>query len=318
MSLAEYRSVGMSNGIPKVFAILYKEKVPLADIRTALGEESVKTALKQINNADPVNPMAIKAVMVLYRRKDTLTGGLARYYDFILGEGAKTIVSLYEDIITADKDGQWKDFIEVVNSMIGKSAAPLPVPAAAASTEPSVTSITSSLNLNGPASSDLPSELDLLPVSASKASKASTVSMADTASTASTALTASTKATKTLSLKPRAPSKSATTLTLGYKIHIKDGGLNKEKHTESMLKEQYNASAKLLVVDIDSCTEVIYPIAIDLAPESTNQDVLDYIVKVLTEATQKNLKCHHGSSLHVYTIRAWTDSARVLYVNIAK
>lgn len=92
--------------------------------------------------------------------------------------------------------------------------------------------------------------------------------------------------------------------------------MNKDKHKESMLNNINNTHAKLLVIDIESCTDVIYPVAIDLAPESTNQDILDYIVKVLTEATQKNLKCH--TNFHVFTVRTWTDSSRVIYISVAK
>ena len=315
MSLAEYRSVGMSNGIPKVLAQLYKNKgsVSLTDIRTAIGEESVKNALKKINDDDPENIMAIKAILVLYRQKSTLTGDLKRYYDFILGDGSKTIVSLYEDIVNAEKDGQWKDFIDTVNGLMNKaspSAATLP----AATLTPALTPASTSTSLLPAAAA--PSLESVSLVSAASAVPSEGAATAASSLSSLTVDTTKTKSTVSLSLKARVPAKVSGSLNVGYKIHIKDGALNKEKHNE--LKEQYNASAKLLVVDIESCTEVIYPIAIDLAPESTNQDVLDYIVKVLTEATQKNLKCHTGSSLHVFTIRTWTDTPRVLYVNIAK
>ncbi len=351
MALAEYRSAGMTYGIPKVFAVLFKAKAPLAEIKQYLQDETVMNALKKVNSDDSLNTSSsvIKAVFALYRRKDTLTeGSLQSYYDFILGDGKNVVDSLYEDIITADKGGSWKDFVDTLNMLIYRSK-----PAAAA-TQPMQAPVTPT---NPPSiASSVPASEPSIGSSASGTSALTTSALTTSALTTS-GLTTSTK--PRITLKAKAPSVASTTtvtsvtsvtsgsstatlasgasgvsgasgtststdfsakggLSAGYKIHIKDDSLNKEKHKDSALKDVHNTRAKLLVIDIESCTDVIYPVAIDLAPESTNQDILDYIVKVLTEASQKNLKCHTSTSYHVFTIRAMTDSSRVLYISVAK
>ena len=306
-SLAAYRSIGMTYGIKKVLAVLFQDKFPLTEIESYLKDETVLNTLKKLTE-ESINISVVKAIFTLYRRQSTLiSGSLQTYYDFILTEG-KTIDRLYEDINDADKAGQWTEFIKTLNMLM----------------------LMNSSKAFEPASSSASSSA-FVPVLEPASSSAS--SMASTTGSNVTNITNVTNVTKPkLSLKAKTPSVATTVsgasgtststdilkggLTAGYKIHIKDDSLNKDKHKESMLNDINNTNAKLLVIDIESCTDVIYPIAIDLAPESTNKDILDYIVKVLTEATQKNLKCH--TSFHVFTVRTWTDSSRVIYISVAK
>lgn len=346
MALAEYRSAGMTYGIPKVFAVLFKAKAPLAEIKQYLQDETVMNALKKVNSDDSLNTSSsvIKAVFALYRRKDTLTeGSLQSYYDFILGDGKNVVDSLYEDIITADKGGSWKDFVDTLNMLMyrSKPAAAATQPIQAPVNPPNPTyppSIASSVPASEPSIGSSASGTSALTTSALTTSglttstkpritlKAKAPSVAST--TTVTSVTSVTSGSSTATIASGASGASGTStstdfsakggLSAGYKIHIKDDSLNKEKHKDSALKDVHNTRAKLLVIDIESCTDVIYPVAIDLAPESTNQDILDYIVKVLTEASQKNLKCHTSTSYHVFTIRAMTDSSRVLYISVAK
>lgn len=312
--MAEYRSVGMTYGISKVLALLYQAKFPMTEIKSYLEDETVLNTLKKINSDTSIS--VVKAIFTLYRRKSTLTAGsLQTYYDFILTEG-KTIDRLYEDIHDADKANQWTEFIKTLNMLMLMHRSQLaPAPALEPSLEPSLE----------PGAA--PSESSSLPTPSETSMASTTVTNAPSTSTLT--LTSVTK--PKLSLKAKTPSVASTVsaasgtsttdilkggLTVGYKIHIKDDSLNKDKHKESMLNDINNTHAKLLVIDIVSCTDVIYPVAIDLAPESTNQDILDYIVKVLTEATQKNLKCH--TNFHVFTVRTLTDSSRVIYISVAK
>jgi hypothetical protein len=318
-SMAEYRSVGMTYGIKNVLASLFNDKFPLTEIKSYLKDETVMNTLKKINSDTSLNISVIKAIFILYRRKSTLTAGnLQTYYDFILTDGKTMVDSLYDDIIDADKANQWTEFIDAINVLMYRSKSAASASELSPASEPASAS-----------ASELSSASEPAPASATAATP-SEPSMASTTGSNVTLISASTK--PKYSFKAKTPSVASTVsgasgtststdilkggLTVGYKIHIKDDSLNTDKHKESMLNDINNTHAKLLVIDIESCTDVIYPVAIDLAPESTNKDILDYIVKVLTEATQKNLKCH--TNYHVFTVRTWTDSSRVIYISVAK
>jgi hypothetical protein len=129
------------------------------------------------------------------------------------------------------------------------------------------------------------------------------------------ALTSSKESALTSSKESALSSASTDTeISKGFKIHVKKDKLNKDKYDSSMLERVYNTEAKLLVVDIESCKHLIYPVAVDLPPSSTNQDLLTSVVNVLTQASEKNLKCH--TTLHVYAVKAWSNTDRVTYINI--
>ena len=321
--MAEYRSVGMTYGIKNVLALLFENKFPMKEIKSYIEDETVLNTLKNINTDKSLNISMIKAIFILYRRKSTLKGTLKTYYDFILTEGTTMVNSLHKDIIEADAAGQWTEFIDTLNMLMyrAKSSTSALEPAIATETERAAPPAPAPLPAPTMALASASSNSSTLP--APEPEPSTTVS--NTTNLTLTSVLPS-NATKKYSLKvSKAPSVASGTstsaatllkggLTVGYKIHIKDDSLNNDKHKESMLNDINNTHAKLLVIDIESCTDVIYPVAIDLAPESTNKDILDYIVKVLTEATQKNLKCH--ASFHVFTVRALTDSSRVIYISV--
>jgi hypothetical protein len=281
------RSLGQEYGLVKVMSILYKEKTTLSadKIKGYLNNSAVLTALKKITDRPELTYNYIKAI---FRLAEANTD--TPYYDFIfeLEPSAKT--EIVNELATGS---DVKEMLEMLNTLMSHQK-------------------------------DVPQDVRPL-IPASSASISSTDS--DSVLTAPPASVETTSTVKKISRKPRpastasSASASASTassassaLGVGFKIHLKDDKLNTDKYDVLMLNVEHSSSAKLLVVDIDSCSSVIYPVAIDLAPNSSNRDVLNYIVKVLAEASSKSLKCH--TAYHVYTVKSFTNTDRLLYINI--
>lgn len=288
------RSLGQEYGLVKVMSILYKEKTTLSadKIKGYLSNSAVLTALKKITDRPELTYNYIKAI---FRLAEANTD--TPYYDFIfeLEPSAKT--EIVNELATGS---DVKEMLEMLNTLMShqkdvpQDVRPL-IPASSAS----ISATDSDSVLTAPASVETTSTVKKIsrkPRPASTASSASTVSSAS-ASTSTSTVTAASSA-----------------LGVGFKIHLKDDKLNTDKYDVLMLNVEHSSSAKLLVVDIDSCSSVIYPVAIDLAPNSSNRDVLNYIVKVLAEASSKSLKCH--TAYHVYTVKSFTNTDRLLYINI--
>jgi hypothetical protein len=307
------RALGQEYGLVKVMSTLYKEKTTLSadKIKGYLSNSAVLTALKKITDRPELTYNYIKAI---FRLAEANKGTpLDKYYNFIfeLEEAART------DIINQLATGS--DATEVMNlldMLMSKPDVPQDVRPLIPASAPSVSSVPSSV----PSSvSSVPSSVPSSVVSTVPSSDVSTVPSAAAASVAET-----TSTVKKINRKVRPVASTAskatdltsdlTALSIGFKIHLKDDKLNTDKYDVLMLNVEHSSSAKLLVVDIDSCSSVIYPVAIDLAPNSTNRDVLNYVVKVLAEASSKNLKCH--TAYHVYTVKTFTSTDRLLYISI--
>lgn len=99
-------------------------------------------------------------------------------------------------------------------------------------------------------------------------------------------------------------------------VYLKGGEVNFLKYDQKDLEKVYNKNAKLLIIDIETCKDTIYPVNVDLNPNSSLRDILTYIGKVLKEAVSKSLKCH--ADLHVYKIADLIDTDRIIYLNIKK
>jgi hypothetical protein len=345
------RALGQEFGVVKAMSVLFKERtqIPIDKIRSYLGNASALTALKTISERPDLNINQIKAV---FRLADTYgatrKNSLDAYFKFIfqtLEPAAR--LDMVNELSTGDDVQEVYDVMDLLlaHQTVPQNMDSLNIPTAPAAMPLMNEPLPVDLEPLQPRQvTEQPPEESISVGSASTASSslidsdslASSALIGDlTASTGLTASTASKKVTRKVRARPAASVATTesdevsfmTTTTkvssepeddvkfkVGFKIHVKSEGLNFDKYDTTMLDKRHNEHAKLLVVDIDSCTDIIYPVAVDLPPGSLNKDVLVNIVKVLTEASSKNLRCH--TTYHVYAVKAWNSTERVTYVNV--
>ena len=123
--------------------------------------------------------------------------------------------------------------------------------------------------------------------------------------------------TATMPTKIRASYKkglSFKSLEVGSVLNITNEKLDYTLYKDSYLDAICNEHAAILIIDIESCKEIIYPITIDLYPGSTNRDVIGYITKAINEASLKLPSCH--TTLASYTVKEWVKEARYIYIKV--
>ena len=313
-SASAFRAIGKEFGIINVMVTLFQAKTPLTteNLRVYLNNSSILSALKKINDLPNLDITYIKAI---FRIAETYSG---RKYS--LNEYLTELVSLASSkevsqvTLTLSTDGSnvesaYKMLDDMARIHGSVPAAPEPEPApdasslvAEATPEPSAASTAAT---SKPKITRKPRPV-ATPSVASAASALTSSTLTSAAPSALTSSTLTSAAPSSLTSAASSLTSVASSLTeieigKGFKIHVKDDMLNTSKYEAGIL-------------DIDSCKDIIYPVAIDLSPGATYRDILTYVAKVLTEASAKNLKCH--TALHVYTIKSWNSTDRVTYLKI--
>ncbi len=341
------RALGQEFGVVKIMSVLFKERtqIPIDKIRSYLTNPSALTALKTISERPDLTVNQIKAVFRLVDTGASRKNSLDTYFKFIFHTlEPEARVDMINELATGD---DVQEVYDVMDLLLSHQSVPQSVESLRIPTAPAIPSISEALPVEPLQPRRVPTQESISVASvssgASSAASASTASELASASTATTASTASDstvstapkKITRKVRVRPAASIASTESdevsfmtsstqvaseqddvvkFKTGFKIHVKNESLNFDKYDTKMLDKRHNERAKLLVVDIDSCTDIIYPVAVDLPPGSLNKDVLVNIVKVLTEASSKNLKCH--TTYHVYAVKSWNNTDRVTYVNI--
>jgi len=316
---ATFRALGKEFDIVNVMATLFKSKTPVTPekLRSYVMNDTVKSALKKINDLPHLNSQTINAIFrvfethALSKRRFSLNEYLNEITKLAMSQTVHEVITMFS---TEGSDVELA--FTMLDSLVSSQEPAASMPASEGSSMPA-SAATSATTVSKP---------KIIRKPRPAASKASVAASAETDSTATaltltssgeSALTSSALTSSALTSSKESALSSASTgteISKGFKIHVKNDKLNKDKYDSSMLERVYNTEAKLLVVDIESCKHLIYPVAVDLPPSSTNQDLLTSVVNVLTQASEKNLKCH--TTLHVYAVKAWNNTDRVTYINI--
>jgi hypothetical protein len=348
------RSLGAKHQLPKVMALLAKDtKRPTTEEMNALIEdEGVLYGLKKVEKLSDRTLEDVKAIFVLGRRYDPEVFSGAALEDvidnFVDNDNRELLAG---EIVEADKtDEAWEEQLDNILLILGlldqhdqddqgqedDQDVDVPPPTQAQKKDNSAdiaavaaaaaTAAVAALGAQKPETKAAPepkpktkSEISMTSAPAATAPiqiKSKITPKANPKPTVSEATSSSSTPALTASLTPSLTLETAKSISNGFRVNLATGELNFTKYTDTFLDAEFNRSAKLLVIDIDSCKDTMYPAAVDLAPGSTNRHVLGYVVKVLAQALSKGLRCH--TSLHVYTVSGFTNTERVTYLSLTK
>jgi hypothetical protein len=311
-SKSDLRELGDKYSVKAAMVILSKSKEKLlkkTELEECLKISTVAKHLQNISVDDSIvnKEACFKTIFNLCQKFKLKLDTLNEYLDFIFAKvnGKYPHLDVVNSLSNSEED--FDENIQLFAELIAMDESVF----------------TSSQSSSQEKSSKLSSSLE------SAAEKTSTATATSTSTSTSTStLKAPTKAeketssTRTSTSTVSAPVKRITltssilkvNLQEGENVYLKGGEINYAKYKESDLAKIYNINAKLFIVDIDTCKDTIYPVAIDLSPNSTIKEVLAYIGKVLKDAASKSLKCH--TDLHVYKISNLMENDRVTYLSL--
>lgn len=140
-------------------------------------------------------------------------------------------------------------------------------------------------------------------------------SSASTTSTTSIAPTAPTTVQKIKSFKINIAKPLQSSFSSGLIIHTLNRSLDKGKYKDTFLEASVNSKSCILMVDIKTCQDIIYPVTFRLYQDSTVNDVIDFAIRALVKASEIPAKCI-GSSLHDYKIIQLDKRDRYIYMQL--
>lgn len=108
------------------------------------------------------------------------------------------------------------------------------------------------------------------------------------------------------------PKINSTNFAIGGFIYTKGGELDQSRYDN--LSHIINENSCTLLVDIDTCKTLIYPIYLNIFKNSTQLDVYRLVVKALLEVDNFDIPCRTETSMHTYNIIKLDKQDRYIYI----